>query len=274
MKKRQGITRKIRDGWVNHWETDNSKDNGYISFIKTQDIKSEGSKNRSPDFLNPNQDRNFLSINESLFYLQLLFDGRITWVKEQYPLLPIESAQYAAKMMGERYSTYPYSSNVPIVMTSDFYCGTIIPNKEVIYSVKDEKAFDDEDLKEEYIKNQKIEKAFWISKGVAWHLIRSADIKNDFSTNLEKIVVDLHLNRELSFVFSDWIKYARSQLTKYSDIAFVNLFDDTTSRFNVSYDQAISLFQHALWHKKITANLKKPLNYSHTLSDLGIAFND
>ena len=74
MKKRNDITEKIRDGWVDQWKRKNAQGTGYYSFLTTQDVKSEGSKNRSPDFENPHKDRNFLSLNESFYYLILLFD--------------------------------------------------------------------------------------------------------------------------------------------------------------------------------------------------------
>ena len=69
MKKRNDITEKIRDGWVDQWKRKNAQGTGYYSFLTTQDVKSEGSKNRSPDFENPHKDRNFLSLNESFYYL-------------------------------------------------------------------------------------------------------------------------------------------------------------------------------------------------------------
>jgi hypothetical protein len=77
MKRSQTFTQHSVDNKVKKWELLTSKLNTHIPYIKTQDIKSKGSKNRSPDFANPGKDRDFLSINESLFYLHLLFDKRI-----------------------------------------------------------------------------------------------------------------------------------------------------------------------------------------------------
>ena len=84
MKKRNGITIKIRDGWIKDWREKNAQGTGYYSFLTTQDVKSDGSKNRSPDFENSHRDRNFLSLNECFYYLVLLFDPRIKSIKEQF----------------------------------------------------------------------------------------------------------------------------------------------------------------------------------------------
>jgi hypothetical protein len=272
MKKRTDITIKVRDGWIDQWKKKNAQGNGYYSFITTQDIKSEGSKNRSPDFEHPHRDRNFLSLNESFFYLMLLFDPRITSIKEQYPLLEVERTQYIAKELGLKHPTYPYSRNVPVVMTSDFFCETIF-RKQVVYSVKDERAFVEDELKVKYQKNQVIEKTFWESQGTNWHLIRSDQIKNIFSENLEKIIVDLRLNDELTLMFNQWIMFVMSHWLKFNIEPITHLFDKTVSLFDVSYEQATSLFQHAIWHRFLKVDLRKRLNYRYSLSDLGASLN-
>ena len=121
MRRRQNITHHLRDNWIQKWETINGRGGYYQSFIKTQDLTSEGAKNRTPDYENRGQDRDLLSLNEHFFFLHLLRDPRIIWIKEQYPLLPIERAVAIAKELGVRYPTYPYSSSVEVVMTTDFF---------------------------------------------------------------------------------------------------------------------------------------------------------
>ena len=140
MKKRKGITKKVRDGWIEQWELDNSQSPLYFSFIKTQDIKSYGSKARVPDFCDDSQDRNLLSTNERLFFYRLRFSKRFVWIKEQYPLLPLARAMAVAKELKLKYPTYPYTSNIEVVMTSDFYCQDFT-GQQYVYSIKDEKQF-------------------------------------------------------------------------------------------------------------------------------------
>jgi len=60
MKRRQNITREVRDGWVRKFEKLNKHSRLYYSFITTQDIKSMGSKSRTPDFEERGQDRDLL----------------------------------------------------------------------------------------------------------------------------------------------------------------------------------------------------------------------
>lgn len=272
MKKRNEITEKIRDGWVDQWKRKNAQGSGYYSFLTTQDVKSEGSKNRSPDFENPHKDRNFLSLNESFYYLILLFDPRITSIKEQYPLLEVEKTQFIAKELGLRHPTYPYSDNVATVVTSDFVCDTIY-RKPVVYSVKDERAFEDDELKEKYQNNQKIEKVFWATQNTPWHLVRGAQIKNTFTENLEKIVVDLKLSDELTALFKQWIMFVVNHWLHFNMKPITHLLDKTVSLFGVSFEQATSLLQHAFWHRYVKVDLRKQLNYRLSLSELGASLN-
>ncbi|KZN29042.1 hypothetical protein N480_09750 [Pseudoalteromonas luteoviolacea S2607] len=87
MKRRNKITNKIRDGWIENWKRANQNSAHYVSFIETQDMKSQGSKSRTPDFDESGQDRDFLSTNERHFFYRLRFSRRFVWIKEQYPLL-------------------------------------------------------------------------------------------------------------------------------------------------------------------------------------------
>jgi len=272
MKRSQNITQHSVDNKVKKWELLTSKLNTHIPYIKTQDIKSNGSKNRSPDFENPGKDRDFLSINESLFYLHLLFDKRITWIKEQYPLLPVKRAQYFATQLDFRYPTYPYSNSVPVVMTSDFYCGTIFGD-EVVYSIKSTKEIENtnERKRRNTVQKQKIEQIFWRAKGVKWHLILDTQIKTVFASNLEMLAPSLQLKDPLQWIFPRWFKVALNALPHFIDEKCADFISHTAKATDLTFEQANVCFHHALWHQQITANLHVPLDYAKTLNELGVA---
>ena len=272
MKRSQKFTQHSVDNKVKKWELLTSKLNTHIPYIKTQDIKSKGSKNRSPDFENPGKDRDFLSINESLFYLHLLFDKRITWIKEQYPLLPVNRAQYFAGQLGFRYPTYPYSNSVPVVMTSDFYCGTIFGG-EVVYSIKSIKEIENTNERKRINteNKQKIEQTFWRAKGVKWHLILDTQIKTVFASNLEMLAPSIQLKDPLQWIFPRWFEITFNALPQFIYEKCADFITHTAKATDLSFEQANACFHHALWHQKISANLHIPLNYAKTLNELGVA---
>ncbi len=134
--RRDRITATIRDGWIRDWNLQNKRSPHFVPFLKTQDIKSQGSKSRTPDFAEKGQDRDFYSTNERHFLYRIRFSNQFLWIKEQYPLLPLAKTISIAKALDVRHPTYPYTSNVHFIMTTDFYCRTIW-GEEVAYSIKD-----------------------------------------------------------------------------------------------------------------------------------------
>jgi len=275
MKKRKNITHVLRDSWIENWQTENQRSQHYLSFIKTQDLKSMGSKSRTPDYERPGQDRNLLSTNERLFFISLLYSHKITWIKEQYPLLSIERAMAVAKALELRYPTYPYSANVPVVMTTDFYCGTIYGTR-VAYSIKDERVLGpSSELSERQVENleakQKIEKITWRTDDVNWHLISSKSIKTIFNRNLEKLAPYIKLDLEYELLLPMWLKRFSLYISNYPIATFRDTFDYTAQAISVAYDAIISMFQHAVWHRIILVDLNKPLHYEKSISGYKLA---
>jgi hypothetical protein len=272
MKKRKGITRKVRDGWIEQWKLDNSQSPLYFSFIKTQDIKSDGSKARVPDFCDDSQDRNLLSTNERLFFYRLRFSKRFVWIKEQYPLLPLTRAMAVAKELKLKYPTYPFTSNIEVVMTSDFYCQGFT-GQQYVYSIKDEKQFKKatERQKRNIEEKLKIEKLFWESQGVKWFLILSSSIKNTFSQNLGQIIASHKLPPLLKVLRQRWLNVFKEVLNNGYGERLSDLMEVTAQQLNITYEDAIELFQHCVWHRKIKASLLTVrLHFEHSAESLGL----
>jgi hypothetical protein len=269
-KSKQNVTAALRDRWIEQWETSITKKNKYIPFIDPRDIKSEGSKARIPDFENDGQDKRVLSNNEHLFAYLLMFDSNILWSKEQYPLLPLMRSRAVAKHLELRHPMYP-GTNVHAVMTTDFYCKKI-DGTEVAYSIKDDDQLKKlSERKRKNIENkEKIQRAFWESKGVNYHLIYSSELKKSyFARNLEKFSSNLDIPFELDLVLKRWLKNFEKNIISFGDGRLSKLIGMTSECTGIDYSEGVSLFQHCLWHKKITANLSIPIRYEHSAS----AFN-
>jgi len=275
MKRRRQITRKIRDGWIDDWETKNCRSPFYFSFIKTQDIKSYGSKARVPDFDERSQDRDLLSTNERLFFYRLRFSKRFVWIKEQFPLLPLSRAIAVAKELKLRYPTYPYTSNVEVVMTSDFYCQDFT-GQQYVYSIKDEKQFTraTDKQKQNIEAKLKIEKLFWESQGVKWFLILSSSIKNTFSQNLGLLIGSQQLSPLLTVLKERWLKLFKQELASYRSKRLSDLIEVTARQLNITFEDAVELFQYCVWHRKIKASLSDVrLRFEYSAESLGLEVN-
>jgi len=270
-KSTKNITAAQRDKRVAAWEAINAKGNKYVPFIDPRDIKSDGSKGRTPDYENDHQDKRVLSHNERLFAYLLMFDNNIMWSKEQYPLLPIKRSIAVAKQLKIRHPKYP-GTNVYAVMTTDFYGGKV-DGKEVVYSIKDDEQIKKlTDLQKKNLENkEKIQRAFWESKGIKYYLIHSSQYKHSaFAKNLGKLAPNLKLPFELELILKRWLNSFKLTLRSKTKGRLSTLLQATSESIGIEYKQSITLFQHCLWHKYITANLKIPLFYEKPISDFNL----
>src|SRR3546814_4978755 len=71
-----------------------------------------------------------LSDLERAYFLLCEFSEDVVDIREQYPLLPVESTQAIARAIGVRYPKYKTTS-VPMVMTTDFLLSVKQPNGDV-----------------------------------------------------------------------------------------------------------------------------------------------
>ena len=260
--RRDRITATIRDGWIRDWKLQNERSPHFVPFSKTQDFKSLGSKSRSPDFAEKGQDRDFFSTNERHFLYRLRFSNKFSWIKEQYPLLPLEKTISIAKELKVRHPTYPYTSNVHFIMTTDFYCRTIF-GEEVVYSIKDK-----EDLIKLTARQRvnleikfRIERVFWESQNIKWHLITSDSIKDVFSQNLEQLYASYSLNVHLTIFRARWLRQFDLFIKEDANAKLHIVVNRVAENMNLTFQDSVSLFQHCLWHKLIIANLNIRLRY-------------
>lgn len=274
MKRRTDITHELRDKWIESWKLENKRSPHWVSFAKTQDIKSSGSKSRTPDFAEPGQDRDLFSTNERHFFYRLRFTGDFLWIKEQCPLLPLERSIAIAKQLDVRHPTYPYTANVQAVMTSDFYCRTIL-GEEIVYSIKDSDAY--EKLTERQKGNveikQKLERIFWESQGVKWRLIMSKDIKKIFSQNLEQLFSFYSLDLKLTILLPRWLSSFETLIKHNNDISLSDLISELAEQMNLRYQDSVAIFQHCIWHKKIIADLNQLLRFEKSVAEFQLRVN-
>ena len=260
MKSRNRITNKIRDGWIERWQLENKQSAHYVSFIKTQDLKSTGSKSRTPDFNEPGQDRDLLSTNERHFFYILRFTNEFVWIKEQYPLLPIERAVAISEKLNVRYPTYPFTSSIKVVMTSDFYCQRI-NGEQIVYSIKDSEAYEKLTSKQKanLEDKQKLEKVFWEAQGVKWRLIMSNCIKTKFSQNLEQLYPHYSIGTISTIYLPRWLSRVDKKIKESPKARISEILILLASEFDIDYAESVSMFLHSIWHRKILANLTEQL---------------
>ena len=89
----------------------------YVPWLRVQDVPSRG---RSHKIQGVKIDRihHFLSDLERAFFLVCEFSEDVVDIREQYPLLQVESTQAIARAIGVRYPRYK-GTTLPLVMTTE-----------------------------------------------------------------------------------------------------------------------------------------------------------
>jgi len=113
------------------------------------------------------------------------FSENVVDIREQYPLLPRESAQAIASSIGVRYPSYP-KSTIPYVMTTDFLLSVKQDDgsfKSVARTIKYRSDLEGKSAKRT-LEKLEIEKRFWSVQGVDWAIVTDELFTTDLIKNL------------------------------------------------------------------------------------------
>lgn len=117
MKRRSGVTPKLRDRWVDEWLRDTER-GPYRPFLRTEDVPSSGNRGRIRG-VTTGRVQHVMSFNEMLALVRFDHDPSIVDIMEQYPLLPVGKTVAIAQELGIKHPCYP-CSRTNTVLTTDF----------------------------------------------------------------------------------------------------------------------------------------------------------
>lgn len=89
-----------------------------MPWLRVQDVPSRGRSHKIPG-VKVERLHHLLSDLERAYLLVCEFSEDVVDIREQYPLLPVESTQAIARAIGVRYPKYK-ATTLPLVMTTDF----------------------------------------------------------------------------------------------------------------------------------------------------------
>ena len=117
--------------------------------------------------------------SQELWYFYLLdWSEKTMDIREQFPLLELEEAIKIADSLGIHYP-YDRKSGFPYVLTSDFLITT--EQETIARSVKLAKDLDNPRVCEKL----EIERRYWKSRGIEWHLVTENQISRAKARNIE-----------------------------------------------------------------------------------------
>ncbi|MGQ7243882.1 TnsA endonuclease N-terminal domain-containing protein [Salinicola sp. V024] len=235
----------------------NGVGDSYKPWLRVQDVPSRGRSHRIQG-LKVDRVHHVLSDLERAYLLICEFSENVTDIREQYPLLPRETAQAAANSLGVRYARYPGSS-VPLVMTTDFLL-TVTQldgsQKLVARTIKYESELVGKGALRTLEKFE-IEKMFWNKQGIEWGIITETRISRNLIKNLGLLRKYATLPRPLldPSLQSDFISRL-VELRPYP-LTAAECLKKIASRLYISYQDAKYIYLYLVWNKRIKVDLRE-----------------
>lgn len=176
-KRIHNIEKMIKEGYGSGISKD------YKPWIHIQDVPSIGRVTRVKGIKTGRQHELLSDMERNYFYI-LEFSDRVTDIREQYPLLPMEETISIADELGIEHPKNPETGE-EIVMTTDFLVTVSTGNgvKEVARTVK----LKDDLLDRRVIEKFEIERQFWKRKNVNWAIVTEQEIDKIMAHNISFI---------------------------------------------------------------------------------------
>jgi hypothetical protein len=243
----------------------------YVPWLRVQDVPSMG---RSWKIQGVKIDRihHLLSDLERAYFLLCEFSEDVVDIREQYPLLPLDSTQAIASAIGVCYPRYKATS-VPLVMTTDFLLTVKQPNgdfKSVARTIKYQQDLQGKDCART-LEKLEVERRFWMSQGVDWSIVTEELFTPDLILNLAFLRKYAKLPRALMDVslHSEFIEILES--IKVCPWSTSESLRKIGNRLSIPYSEARDIFFNLIWRKIIRLNLSgAPLHLKSPLPDFSV----
>jgi hypothetical protein len=246
---------------------------GYVPWLRVQDVPSMGRSHKIPG-VKIDRIHHLLSDLERAYLLVCEFSEDIVDIREQYPLLPMESTQAIAQAIGVRYPKYK-STTIPLVMTTDFLLTVKQPNgdfKSVARTIKYQQDLEGKDSVRT-LEKLEVERRFWMSQGVDWGIVTEEMFTPDLIKNLGQLRRYAQLPRALmsSSLHSDFLEILES--SKAYPWSTSECLRKTATRLSIPYAEARDIFFNLIWRKMIQVDLSSaPLHLKSPLPDLKVVY--
>lgn len=243
----------------------------YVPWLRVQDVPSMG---RSWKIQGVKIDRihHLLSDLERAYFLVCEFSEEVVDIREQYPLLPLDSTQAIARAFGVRYSRYKNTS-VPLVMTTDFLLTVKQPNgdlKSVARTIKYQQDLEGKGCSRT-LEKLEVERRFWMSQDVDWSIVTEELFTPDLILNLAFLRKYAKLPRALMDVslHSEFIEILES--IKVCPWSTSESLRKIGNRLAIPYSEARDIFFNLIWRKIIRLDLSgAPLHLKSPLPEFNV----
>lgn len=228
----------------------------YKPWVRVQDVPSQGRSHQVPG-IKVDRVYHTLSDLEYAYLLVLEFSEQVVDIREQYPLLPVESAQRIAAEHGIDYPRY-VSSRVPFVLSTDFLVTYLDGQGQKHLAARAVKYRADispgSPNVQRTLEKLEIERWFWGAED--WQLVTEDCIGKETLQNLawlsEGALIPTDLGgAEVRLSFLEVLEDLSG-----SERMLSSLLRTAGTAVHLTYPQSIALFKHLVWIKTIRFDLR------------------
>ncbi|PLX85591.1 MAG: heteromeric transposase endonuclease subunit TnsA [Desulfuromonas sp.] len=236
----------------------------YLPYLRVQDVPSLGFVTRAKGW-KTGRVHHLMSNHEFNYFLLLEWSGNVVDIREQYPLLPIESTIEIADRLGIKHPADPRTKQ-PVVMTTDFVVDLEADSGLVQLARAIKPAADLAGKRT--VEKLEIERTFWAERKIDWGLVTDRQIPKVLASNLRSLHAAWYRNN----LPKDAIRQlARIEVTLFDKVAkggqqMALSAKQTDELLGLAPGSSLATAKYLLARKMWKTDMKKSLNYSSTLN--------
>jgi len=216
----------------------------YVPWIHVQDFASRGVVSRVKG-RTTGRVHHLMSNNELAYFYILDWSDKVTDIREQYPLVDLESAVNIAVQAGIKYPTDKVSG-YPYVLTCDFMITTKQGQKA--RTIKMSSELSDSRVREKL----EIERRYWLAYGIEWKIVTEREIAYRKARNIEWLYTALCCEPADGAVCDTMLHLLRSN--QYSAVEAAQIIERD---FSLDAGSGLQLFKQLILNKDIAIDMNE-----------------
>lgn len=225
----------------------------YKPWITINDFASQGNVSRVHG-MTTGRIHHLLSNHELRYFYLLDWSEEVCDIREQYPLIELDTVIEIAEKAGIRYP-FDGTSGFPYVLTSDFLITT--RTGEVARTIKAKKELEKSRVREKL----EIERRYWTQKGVDWKIVTEDQINHQKARSIEWLLQAAYweLGLKDEGTRNEGLSYFEDMYVS-SDYTVAELILMVEDEFDLQPGSGINLYKYLVLTKRIDFPMDSHVN--------------
>lgn len=236
----------------------------YKPWLYTHEVPSMG-LSHNPFSYKLGREMHLLSTGEQKFFYVAEYSPKITDVREQYPLLPLEETIQIARDNNILHPKDPRSQSEKVI-TTDFLLtttdgGSIAIAFKYARPLQAEKTLSSNTLEDlRTLEKLEIERLFWKARNIPWRIFTEIDIPENVYKNIKQFYAHYQIEDNLKTILRDVATYIAMEITNKPQLPLREITAASDRRFAITPGSSLAIVWHLLAHRKWEIDLQKLVN--------------